>query len=274
MKILKKIKKLIVDAYLCIKYPFLYPRNRFTDLHYNNWKIVNFLKTWMPKTVDNIIIKHSNNESQTAWNTTIVKEDLRYYTVSIKNENLMVFFDRKCVFSKPLEYFGQGTVKGVINSEKQLYLVTSEDFVRNPDSTWIISIVHAKWLYNICQFFDWIHRYPMQWLHFIPTHTELDAMPQGWREAFGLKMCSELKEALKKAKMLKDYRIIQIKEKYGTLRWYDGGGTEETCKIIDKYEDISYHTCIVCGEPATYISRGYISPYCPEHIGDREHDKI
>ena len=28
-------------TYLCIKYPFLYPRNRFNDLHYNNWKIQN-----------------------------------------------------------------------------------------------------------------------------------------------------------------------------------------------------------------------------------------
>ena len=24
---------------MCIKYPFLYPRNRFTGLHYNNWKL-------------------------------------------------------------------------------------------------------------------------------------------------------------------------------------------------------------------------------------------
>ena len=30
---------------MCIKYPFLYPRNRFTGLHYNNWIIINKMKS-------------------------------------------------------------------------------------------------------------------------------------------------------------------------------------------------------------------------------------
>ena len=30
-------------TYLCIKYPFLYPRNRITGLHYNSWKVLNFM---------------------------------------------------------------------------------------------------------------------------------------------------------------------------------------------------------------------------------------
>jgi hypothetical protein len=29
---------------MCIRYPFLYPRNRFTGLHYNNWKIIEWKK--------------------------------------------------------------------------------------------------------------------------------------------------------------------------------------------------------------------------------------
>jgi hypothetical protein len=29
-------------TYMCIKYPFLYPRNRFTGLHYNNWRVLDF----------------------------------------------------------------------------------------------------------------------------------------------------------------------------------------------------------------------------------------
>lgn len=31
-------------CYMCIRYPFLYPRNRFTGLHYNNWKIIEWKK--------------------------------------------------------------------------------------------------------------------------------------------------------------------------------------------------------------------------------------
>ena len=38
-----KIKRFIRIPYCCymsIRYPFLYPRNRFTGLHYNNWKVI------------------------------------------------------------------------------------------------------------------------------------------------------------------------------------------------------------------------------------------
>lgn len=34
---------------MCIKYPFLYPRNRFTGLHYNNWKIIEWKKNFYQK---------------------------------------------------------------------------------------------------------------------------------------------------------------------------------------------------------------------------------
>lgn len=40
---------------------------------------------------------------------------------------------------------------------------------------------------------------------------------------------------------------------------------EERCQIpsiIDKYERLSAETCIKCGEPAKWISMGWISPYC------------
>ena len=97
---------------------------------------------------------------------------------------------------------------------------------------------------------------------FTPTYTELNSMPIGWRKAFGIQMCKEIKQALKKHNYLYNYRIMQIKEKYGSLRWYDAGAPEEIQTIINKYEDISYHTCISCGKPAKYLSTGWICPYC------------
>lgn len=54
-------------------------------------------------------------------------------------------------------------------------------------------------------------------------YTELDSMPDGWRKAFGEQMCEELKNELLKFNYLDKYRITQIKEKFGTLRWYDEG---------------------------------------------------
>lgn len=94
--------------------------------------------------------------------------------------------------------------------------------------------------------------------------TYLDDMPKGWKIAFGERLCEELREALIKDNYLNDYRISQVKEKYGSLHWYDNGASEEVCKIIDKYEEISYHTCCICGAPATKISNGWICPYCDE----------
>lgn len=92
------------------------------------------------------------------------------------------------------------------------------------------------------------------------TYTELDDMPDGWRKAFGEQMCAEIKEAL--GPDIYDYRIIQIKEKYGQLRWYDRNSDDKIYKIIDKYSRLSEHTCVSCGAPATKISLGWICPWC------------
>lgn len=98
------------------------------------------------------------------------------------------------------------------------------------------------------------------------SHTELDAMPEGWRIAFGEQMCEEIREALIKANCLDEYRIMQIKEKYGSLCWYDGGAPREVHEIIRKYERLSKRICIHCGKPATKISTGWISPFCDECV--------
>ena len=54
-------------------------------------------------------------------------------------------------------------------------------------------------------------------------YTEMDSMPDGWRIAFGDDLLKELKSELIKFDFLEDYRIEQIKEKFGGLRWYDSG---------------------------------------------------
>lgn len=102
--------------------------------------------------------------------------------------------------------------------------------------------------------------------------TELDSMPDGWRKAFGEQMCEDIREELVRAEYLDQYRITQIKEKYGTLRWYDFGCTERMLRdIIPKYEYLSARTCIRCGNPATKVSTGWISPYCDTCAGEIGH---
>ena len=98
------------------------------------------------------------------------------------------------------------------------------------------------------------------------TYTELDAMPDGWRRAFGEQMCEEIKRELIKINYLDKYRIVQIKEKFGQLRWYDFGANEAIYNIIRKYTKLSEKTCICCGEPAEHIALGWISPFCEKCV--------
>ena len=94
------------------------------------------------------------------------------------------------------------------------------------------------------------------------SFTILDEMPTGWRNAFGEQMCAEIKAAL--GPDLEKYRIEQVKEKFGELRWYTNWTSDALEDIIEKYAELSARTCISCGAPATKISIGWISPWCDE----------
>lgn len=107
--------------------------------------------------------------------------------------------------------------------------------------------------------------------HCIPTYNMLDFMPEGWRKAFGVRMCEDIKRELLKTggrKLLHSYRVIDIKEKWGLLRWDDAGCTKDLHKIIAMYEDMSQHYCIDCGELATCMTpvEYWRSPYCDKHF--------
>lgn len=102
-------------------------------------------------------------------------------------------------------------------------------------------------------------------------YTLLDEMPTGWRKRFGLVMCEMIREALIKDNLLNEYRVDQIKEKYGSLRWYDSYGNKEVYQIISQFEYISEHTCIVCGKlNAKMIDNGWIIPLC-EKCNNKNH---
>ena len=96
--------------------------------------------------------------------------------------------------------------------------------------------------------------------------TILDMIPKGWLLAFGIEMVHEIDAALKKQgeDVRNHYYVMEIKEKYGELRWYDNGD-KEIQKIIDKYVVISRNTCMVCGKPDVSVRQdGWIWPECRE----------
>lgn len=190
-----------------MRYPFLYPRNRWTGNYYDNWKFRDVLY------------------------------GKRYIFISPNKET-------------PCEEAGFYQKAFIVNIDQETYVMTKT--VKN----WWYAI-----LYYIGEF---VYNYPMQWIHCIPTYTEWDAMDgmPGWKKAFGKQYLKELKKQLKKDHYLYQFRITDIKEKYGTLRLYCNGASDEVYKIIDKYENLSYETCIECGRKADVITDGYVLPYC------------
>jgi hypothetical protein len=90
-------------------------------------------------------------------------------------------------------------------------------------------------------------------------------LPEGWMQLF-LQACEDIREPLEKACDLEKFRFLQVKEKYGQMRLYHTGAITEVCDIIDKYEFLSEQVCSECGKPAVAMTRGWICPYCEEHI--------
>ena len=65
-------------------------------------------------------------------------------------------------------------------------------------------------------------------------------------------------------------QICQSKEKFGGLRFYTNGMTEECFKIVSKYEVLSCETCEACGEPGELRQGGCIATLCDEHSEGRK----
>lgn len=92
--------------------------------------------------------------------------------------------------------------------------------------------------------------------------TWYDFIPCGWQKAFGKKLCKDLKAALKVDNCVKTFKFRDIKEKYGELRMCAEGFGDETSRVLTYYEVISKGYCIDCGEPARFVTKGWIEFYC------------
>jgi hypothetical protein len=63
-----------------------------------------------------------------------------------------------------------------------------------------------------------------------------------------------------------DMRAMQVKEKFGTLRFYMTTSTDQIEKLISEAEEKSATTCEVCGSQDATASEGYwLTTRCEEH---------
>lgn len=95
----------------------------------------------------------------------------------------------------------------------------------------------------------------------------------GW-----FKLLWELCENIEKVSS-KQFRVTQVKEKFGELRFYTRPIREEQSpnkneairKYISQAEEQSAKTCEVCGEPGSLRKcRGWYFTACEDHTAERE----
>jgi hypothetical protein len=61
--------------------------------------------------------------------------------------------------------------------------------------------------------------------------------------------------------------LDQVKEKFGTLRFYYTGGDDYISGLVSMAESMSGITCETCGKPGTSTSGSWVKTACPEHGG-------
>jgi predicted nucleic acid-binding Zn ribbon protein len=67
-------------------------------------------------------------------------------------------------------------------------------------------------------------------------------------------------------------KAVQVKEKFGALRFYINHGNDEIYDLITKAEHQSELTCERCGKPGKIKGRGWRYCACDEHTSNQDKD--
>lgn len=218
----------VYSCYLCLRFPFLYPRNRFSDKHYTNWDILNkkanIYCAW------NDYAKNHMDEyfKKFGWDAFFMKPDCSDSELDMSSDD----FDKNFVLA---EYVMK------LATRKDRFLYWWYGFYHR-----ILEVIHCIPTYNELDSMDygWKKNFGIDFCKDLKKALLKD---KGWKY------------------MITKFRIMQMKEKYGALRVYVYPNYSGNVKnVINKYEELSEHVCINCGAEATKRTIGYICPYCDE----------
>jgi len=62
-----------------------------------------------------------------------------------------------------------------------------------------------------------------------------------------------------------DFYWTQVKEKFGTARWYYNGGDDIISDLVDYYENQTSYTCETCGDLGKLRGNGWFYTSCDDH---------
>lgn len=271
LNIFIKILKIPYHTYMCIRYPFLYPRNRMDGKHHNYFLSSYRSKLWDKSTLS-ISITGKIITEPIYENNRILRKDF----------NAKLLPDKKSIIIWNHKEIKTFNVRNVIwNAFEVVNIFYSESITGKPIITigvkkdskdknnygfsyHCVNLITNYFLIKCYYLIKWIDEKILDNIFILPTYNEWEAMPYGWNKAFGKQFLKDLKKQLKKDKMLYSWRITTIKEKWGEFNLYCNKGTKELYSLIHKYENLSWNYCMKCGKPSTVKSIGWVLPYCKE----------
>ena len=224
MKLFKKIKDVISASILCLRFPFLYPRNRFDGKHH--CCVLGSLRYRLQnKSLQKInITAKLDKTGERYWDRSdffdySCKLDKINKKLIIKNklESKEIDLSRLLWSDDRFEILGIDLQFSLTGLPIIIVIVTPFDGTDN--TNYGFCYLHEdftinKWYNFWYKTITWFDTKVLDKILFLPSYTELDAMEPGWRKVFGIQMCKEIKKELKKHKFLYKYRIVQIKEKW------------------------------------------------------------
>lgn len=96
--------------------------------------------------------------------------------------------------------------------------------------------------------FEFGDKYPFIRLSPDSEDTWLDMIPKPWARTFGRAMIEDI-AAIIEEKGIKDFTIIDMKEKWGMLRVCFAPFDVDILEVVGKYEAFSDVICPICGKP-------------------------
>ena len=77
----------------------------------------------------------------------------------------------------------------------------------------------------------------------------------------------------RKGDVVAQVTVDQVKEKFGTLRFYYTGGDDYVRGLVSMAESMSGVTCESCGNPGKSTGGGWIKTVCEAHSGRKNNDE-
>lgn len=97
------------------------------------------------------------------------------------------------------------------------------------------------------------------------THVRYCSVGDGWFDLIN-SACNLIQQHIDQDESVSQLVALQIKEKFGELRFYYQGGNHDCEQVIESVQAASVHICEVCGDggkPRT--NRGWVKTLCDKH---------